>query len=150
MKISLRKSGDCRTIGSCTFTLIELLVSATCKTEVLWAKTHKKTDASDASDTSDTSDSVFSKKQRQGSKEFCGSKTFDPNQKFLKGSVGFQGSEGGRKTFLQKSFRPLSGNWLLHFNRTPGRYRHYCDFGGDAASGVEFCPGKSQNDQLCQ
>ena len=26
MKISLRKSGDCRTFGSCTFTLIELLV----------------------------------------------------------------------------------------------------------------------------
>ena len=50
---------------------------------------------------SNTSDRVFSKKQRQGSKEFCGSKTFDPNQKFLKGSVGFQGSEGG--SFFKKS-----------------------------------------------
>jgi prepilin-type N-terminal cleavage/methylation domain-containing protein len=80
------------------FTLIELLVSTACKIGGLWAKTHKKTDASD---TSDTSDSVFSKKQRQGSKEFCGSKTFDPNQKFLKGSVGFQGSEGG--SFFKKS-----------------------------------------------
>ena len=50
---------------------------------------------------SNTSDRVFSKKQRQGSKEFCGSKTFDPNQKFLKGSVGFQGREGG--SFFKKS-----------------------------------------------
>ena len=74
------------------------VLSAACKMGVLWAKTHKKTDASD---TSDTSDSVFSKKQRQGSKEFCGSKTFDPNQKFLKGSVGFQGSIRG--TFFKKS-----------------------------------------------
>ena len=66
--------------------------SAAGKTRVLRAEIHKKTDASD---------NVFSKKQRQGSKEFCGSKTFDPNQKFLKGSVGFQGSEGG--TFFKKS-----------------------------------------------
>ena len=82
------------------FTLIELLVSTACKIGVLWAKTHKKTD------TSDTSDSVFSKKQRQGSKEFCGSKTFDPNQKFLEGSVGFQGSEGG-SFFKKSSLAPL-------------------------------------------
>ena len=38
------------------FTLIELLVSTACKMGVLWAKTHKKTDASD------TSDCVFFKK----------------------------------------------------------------------------------------
>ena len=43
----------------------------------------------------------FSKKQRQGSEEFCISKTFDPLQEFLKGSVGFQGNEGG--TFIKKS-----------------------------------------------
>ena len=78
-----------------------LWVTSACKIRVFRAKIHKKTDASDTSDTSDTSDSVFSKKQRQGSKEFCGSKTFDPNQKFLKGSVGFQGSEGG--SFFKKS-----------------------------------------------
>ena len=41
------------------FTLIELLVSTACKMGVLWAKTHKKTDASD---TSDASDCVFFKK----------------------------------------------------------------------------------------
>ena len=41
------------------FTLIELLVSTACKIGVLWAKTHKKTDASD---TSDASDCVFFKK----------------------------------------------------------------------------------------
>ena len=41
------------------FTLIGLLVSAACKMGVLWAKTHKKTDASD---TSDASDRVFFKK----------------------------------------------------------------------------------------
>ena len=75
-----------------------LWVTSACKIRVFRAKIHKKTDASD---TSDASDCVFSKKQRQGSKEFCGSKTFDPNQKFLKGSVGFQGSEGG--SFFKKS-----------------------------------------------
>ena len=66
--------------------------SAAGKTRVLRAEIHKKTDVPD---------NVFSKKQRQGSKEFCGSKTFDPNQKFLKGSVGFQGSARG--TFFKKS-----------------------------------------------
>ena len=82
--------------GTC-FTLIELLVSTACKIGVLWAKTHKKTDASDVSD---TSDSVFSKKQRQGSKEFCGSKTFDPILKFLRESGGVRG--GGREAFFKK------------------------------------------------
>ena len=84
----------------CSFPLTDLPGSAACKIGVLWAKTHKKTDASDTSDTSDTSDSVFSKKQRQGSKEFCGSKTFDPNQKFLRESGGVRG--GGREAFFKK------------------------------------------------
>ena len=43
----------------------------------------------------------FFKKQKQGLQEFCGAKNCNLNQKFLKGSVGFQGSEGG--TFFKKS-----------------------------------------------
>ena len=48
--------------------------SVACKTGGLWAKIHKKTDASD---------SVFFKKQRQGSKDFSAGKNFDPIPKFL-------------------------------------------------------------------
>ena len=70
----------------------EFSPGAACKKGALWAKIHKKTDASD---------SVFSKKQRQGSKDFSVGKNFDPIPKFLKGSVGFQGSARG--TFFKKS-----------------------------------------------
>ena len=41
-----------------------------------------------------------SKNQKQGSKEFCGSKTFDPNQKFLRESGGVRG--GTREAFFKK------------------------------------------------
>ena len=78
--------------GKESFTLIELLVSAACKIGVLWKK-HKKNP--------EHSGQSFFKKQRQGSKDFSAGKNFDPILKFLKGSVGFQGSEGG--TFFKKS-----------------------------------------------
>ena len=53
------------------------------------------------SDASDISDRVFSKKTKAGLQEFCGAKNCNPNQKFLKGSVGFQGSARG--SFFKKS-----------------------------------------------
>ena len=54
-----------------------------------------------------------SQNQRQGSKDFSVSKTFDPVQKFLKGSEGVRGSEGG--AFFKKSpFAPLkTANFTL-------------------------------------
>ena len=61
-KVNVYSSGKGTGIRSRSFTLIELLVSTACKIGVLWAKTHKKTDASDTSDTSDASDCVFFKK----------------------------------------------------------------------------------------
>ena len=87
-----------------------LWVTSTCKIRVLWAKTHKKTDASD---TSDTSDSVFSKKQRQGSKDFSAGKNFDPILKFLRESGGVRG--GGRGAFFKKipSATPKTAHFTL-------------------------------------
>ena len=88
--------------GKLAFTLIELLVSAACKIGVLPLYSLKKSVLNGLLRTfTDGNGLQCSKNQKQGSKEFCGSKTFDPNQKFLKGSVGFQGSEGG--TFFKKS-----------------------------------------------
>ena len=79
-------------VKQCCFTLIKLFSSVVCKNRVSQAKLHKKTDVPD---------NVFSKKTEAGLQEFCGAKNCNPNQKFLKGSVGFQGSEGG--SFFKKS-----------------------------------------------
>ena len=62
-----------------------------------WASILKKTDNSDHPD---ASDSVFSKKQRQGSKDFSAGKNFDPILKFLRESGGVRG--GGREAFFKK------------------------------------------------
>ena len=73
----------------------EFSPGAACKKGALWAKIHKKTDASD---------SVFSKKTKAGLQEFCGAKNCNPLQKFLEKMDGVWGRKG--EPFFKKGSLP--------------------------------------------